>query len=123
MKPTVTIVRTIFDSANQCHLKALAEGLLHNEQLPAAALATAFELAVKANDGDMTKYTDEHRADHLNILARGTFMKGDKEKAIELQEKVVALMAGPKVDKADKAGRWFPTLDRISRWSYLSLLN
>ena len=88
---------------NQCHLKALAEGLLHNESLPAAALAIAFELAVKANDGDLNKYTDEHRADHLNILARATFMKGDKEKAIAIQEKVVALMADPKVDKADKA--------------------
>jgi thiol-disulfide isomerase/thioredoxin len=88
---------------NQCHLKALAEGLLHNENLPVAALATSFELAVKANEGDLTKYTDEHRADHLNILARATFMKGEREKAIALQEKVVALMAGPTVDKADKA--------------------
>jgi thiol-disulfide isomerase/thioredoxin len=80
----------------KCHLKKVAEGLLENESLSGQALENAYELAVKANEGEL--YSDEHRASHLAVLARATFMKGEKGKAVELQEKVIALIGNAKPD-------------------------
>ena len=82
------------------HLKDVAEGLLGNESLSGQALETAYEIAFKANEGEF--YNNVHRADHLAVLARATFMKGEKGKAITLQEKVIALMADAKPDKEDR---------------------
>jgi len=83
------------------HLKCVVESLLENGNLSGHALETAYELAVKANEGVFNN--DEQRASHLAVLARATFMKGEKVKAVELQEKVIALMADSKADKTDKA--------------------
>ncbi len=84
----------------KCHLKDVAEGLLENESLSGQELANAYELAVKANEGEFNNDVD--LASHLTVLARATFMKGEKGKAVELQEKVIALMADVKQDKYDK---------------------
>ena len=86
-------------SERKGHLKRVAEGLLQNESLSGQALDNAYEIAVKANEGDFNN--DEQRASHLAVLARATFMKGEKGKAVELQEKVIALMADAKPDKYD----------------------
>lgn len=83
------------------HLKDAAEGLLQNESLSGQALDSAYEMAVKANEGHLSN--DEQRASHLAVLARATFMKGEKGKAVELQENVIRLMADAKTDKADMA--------------------
>jgi thiol-disulfide isomerase/thioredoxin len=83
------------------HLKSVAESLLQDESLSGQALDTAYEIAVKANEGGFNN--DEHRASHLAVLARATFMKGVKERAVLLQEKVVALMVDAKTDEADMA--------------------
>ena len=80
------------------HLKSVAEGLLQDESLSGHSLDTAYEIAVKANEGGFNN--DEHRASHLAVLARATFMKGEKERAVLLQEKVVALMVAAKTDEA-----------------------
>lgn len=80
------------------HLKSIAEGLLQDESLSGQALDIAYELAVKANEGGFNN--DEHRASHLAVLARATFMKGEKEKAVALQEKVIALMVAAKTHEA-----------------------
>ncbi|WP_461784396.1 TlpA disulfide reductase family protein [Prosthecobacter sp.] len=88
-------------SERKGHLKRIAEGLLQNESLTGQALDNAYEIAVKANEGDFNN--DEQRANHLAVLARATFMKGEKGKAVELQEKVIALMVDAKTDKADMA--------------------
>ena len=80
------------------HLKSVAEGLLQDESLSGHSLDTAYEIAVKANEGGFNN--DEHRASHLAVLARATFMKGEKERAVLLQEKVVALMVDAKTDEA-----------------------
>ena len=79
------------------HLKDVAEGLLQNESLSGHALDSAYEMAVKANEGHLRN--DAQRASHLAVLARATFMKGEKAKAVELQEKVIALMADTKPDE------------------------
>ena len=79
------------------HQRDVAEGLLENESLSGQALETAYELAVRANEGEFDN--DAHRAGHLTVLARATFMKGEKGKAVELQEKVIALMADAKPDR------------------------
>ncbi|MEI6647427.1 MAG: redoxin family protein, partial [bacterium] len=73
---------------------------LENESLSGQELANAYELAVKANEGEFNNDVD--LASHLTVLARATFMKGEKGKAVELQEKVIALMADVKQDKYDK---------------------
>jgi thiol-disulfide isomerase/thioredoxin len=83
------------------HLKDVAEGLLKNESLSGQALDSAYEMAVKANEGHLSNH--EQRASHLAVLARATFMKGEKGKAVELQENVIRLMADAKTDKADMA--------------------
>jgi len=94
-----TLAKTTLD---KCLLKAMAEGLLENENLGGEELEAAYEMAVKANDGELAG-GDEHRADHLLVLARATFMKGEKAKAIALQEQVLALLTGAKADETEKA--------------------
>jgi len=64
----------------------LAWQLLSQENLSGKALATAHAIAVKANDAAGGK-----DASTLDTLARATYMKGDKAKAIELQQKAVEL--------------------------------
>ncbi len=81
------------------HLRDVAEGLLQDESLSGQALDDAYEMAVKANEGHLRN--DAQRASHLAVLARATFMKGEKAKAVELQEKVIALMADTKPDDFD----------------------
>ena len=97
------------------YLKSVAEGLLQDESLSGHSLDTAYEIAVKANEGGFNN--DEHRASHLAVLARATFMKGEKERAVLLQEKVVALMVDAKTDEADMA-TYQATLESATLKSY-----
>jgi len=97
------------------HLKSVAEDLLQDASLSGQALDTAYEIAVKANEGGFNN--DEHRASHLAVLARATFMKGEKEKAVALQEKVVALMVDAKTDEANMA-TYQATLESATLDSY-----
>jgi len=64
----------------------LAWALLTQEGIKGAALDSAYKIAVRANEVAGGK-----DAAILDTLARATFMKGDKPKAIELQEKAVKL--------------------------------
>jgi len=64
----------------------LAWSLLTKEGLKGPALEAAYKIAVRANDAAEGK-----DAAILDTLARATFMKGDKDKAIELQEKAIKL--------------------------------
>ncbi len=71
---------------NACHLNAIAQAMLWSENLNDEALAVAYEMAVKANEGDLK---GDCRASHLYHLARACFMKGDKTRAVELAQKAV----------------------------------
>ena len=57
----------------------LAWALLSQDGIKGAALDSAFKIAVRANEAAGGK-----DAAILDTLARATFMKGDKAKAIEL---------------------------------------
>lgn len=71
---------------NSAMQNSLAWQLLIQENLSGKALATAHAIAVRANDAAGGK-----DASILDTLARATYMKGDKAKAIELQQKAVEL--------------------------------
>ena len=71
---------------NSAMQNRLAWQLLSQENLSGKALATAHAIAVRANDAAGGK-----DASILDTLARATYMKGDKAKAIELQQKAVEL--------------------------------
>ena len=64
----------------------LAWTLLTKDGIKGPALDSAYKIAVRANDAAGGK-----DAAILDTLARATFMKGDKDKAIELQEKAIKL--------------------------------
>jgi len=71
---------------NSAMQNRLAWQLLSQENLSGKALATAHAIAVRANEAAGGK-----DASILDTLARATYMKGDKAKAIELQQKAVEL--------------------------------
>ncbi len=72
-------------SENAMMLNQVAWGLLtHEGGLKGEALETAYDIAKRADEAAKGK-----DAAILDTFARATFMKGDKTKAIELQEKAV----------------------------------
>jgi len=71
---------------NSMSQNQLAWSLLTKEGLKGPALDTAYKIAVRANDAAEGKDPAI-----LDTLARATFMKGNKDKAIELQEKAIKL--------------------------------
>jgi thiol-disulfide isomerase/thioredoxin len=81
---------------NPCHLNSIAEAILLSENLNDEALAVAYEMAVKANEGDLK---GDCRASHLYQLARACFMKGDKTKAVELAQKALGFADDANVKK------------------------
>jgi len=65
-------------------LNQLAWGLVSQENLKGKALEVAYKIAVSANEVSGGK-----DAGILDTLARATYMKGEKAKAVELQEQAV----------------------------------
>lgn len=81
---------------NACHLNSIAQAMLWSENLNDEALAVAYEMAVKANEGDLK---GDCRAGHLYNLARACFMKGSKTRAVELAQKALGFADDANVKK------------------------
>lgn len=72
-------------------LNQIAHQLLENERVKGSALTLAGKLAARADE-----LRDGNDANILNTHARALFMKGDRVKAVELQQKAVGLTQDPK---------------------------
>jgi thiol-disulfide isomerase/thioredoxin/lysophospholipase L1-like esterase/tetratricopeptide (TPR) repeat protein len=92
-------------------LNQLSWLLLENEDLKGTALAIAHKLAVRANEAAGGK-----DARILDTLARAVFMQGDKQRAISLQEKAVALC-----DDADLKNKFRTTLDSFKAGTLIAI--